>query len=259
MSEELSTKDSQEIAERGEAVAAGALAGIDRTKLQLPLIKMAQPGSNEVSDGEAEAGTFINSLTGENYGETVEVVICHAFEGRFYSPDDEQQVYVASGPVAPDNWPDQFAGKRFADIAEAHEQWSRRSNDPEDSHQWGSGPPIQTTHNYVGFRAEEPSLPVRVSLKGTSSKTASKIDSLLVFAGQPWNATIKLGAARRESRKGKPYFVVTAEQGRQTTAEERERGIELSTLSQEAEHRYTGDAQEKRTAPAPSGGGMDVA
>lgn len=259
MTTELSKKDSQELEARGEAAAAGALAGIDRTKLKLPLIKLAQPGSNEVSDGDAEAGTFINSLTGENLGETVELVIVHAFGGRFYSPDDEDQTYVASGDVAPSSWPEKYAGKLFADIPDAHEQWDRRSNDPNDSHQWGSGPLIQTTHNYVGYRPEEPSLPVRVSLKGTSSKTAGKIDSLLIFAGQPWNTVVSFGSARRESRKGKPYFVWTAEQVRQTTAEERERGIELSLLSQEAEHRYTGDDAEKAPAPAKAAGGIDVA
>lgn len=261
MSTEIAETERAELAKQDEALAAGALAQIDSKDLVLPVVKVTQQLSREVTDGDVESGRFVNSLTGEDYGDEVEIVVSHYFKGRFYAPEDEDRVYVASGPVAPPSWPEEFAGKPFADIPVAEETWKARANDPDDEFEFGSGPTIQTTHNYIGFLPTDPGVPVRVSLKGTSTRTARKINSLLSFQARPWNATLKLSTAQRENKRKQPYFVVEVARGEQTDEEQRSFARSLAKQAQTAQYTLVGDAPEekaKREAPAAPAGGIAV-
>lgn len=260
MTKDIAEKPGTDLATREAELAAQARSGIRSEDLILPLVKLLQQQSREVTHGDGESGTFLNSLTGESYGEEFEFVIAHTFIGRFYAPDKEERTYVAASAIAPENWPEEYAGKPFADIPDAEEQWKARANDPEDSHEWGEGPPIQTTRNFIGFEVGNPGVPIRLSLKATSTPAARKISSIQQFWPTPWASTVKLSAGARENKKKQPYYVVEAEQGEQTSPEIREAAMALAETAGQAQFQLTGDAPDEKPAkPEKPKGGLDVA
>lgn len=198
---------------------------IDRSKLVLPALKLTQSLTGEVQEGNAEPGEFINSLTGENYGSEVELVVAALFDGRFYSSDGSN--YAAQGDVAPDNWPEEYAGKPFADIPDAEEQWKAATNANE--HPWGKGPPISTTHNFVGLVVgSESTLPVRLSLMRAANPSAFKLQTLIYAARAPWDRTFILKAKREVNASNQAYFIPDVSQGGVTDPELRQAAVNLA-------------------------------
>jgi hypothetical protein len=231
------TPDAKALAERDAELAAGAVAGIDKQDLVLPAIKPTQSLTREVVDGEVEAGVWFNTVTGEDYGKELEFVIVGYAKGRFYvhnRNEDGERTYVASGDTAPDSWPEEYAGRKFVDIEDAEEVWKKRANDPDDDHEFGKGPPITTTHNYVGFVLSEPGLPARLGLSRTSAPAAKKINTILRFGNRsPWASAIKLSLELREVRN-KPFYVAKATQGSQSPPEVIEAAQKLAYEVQQA-------------------------
>lgn len=236
-SAELAVRDEQEL------VAAG-VGTIDADDLVIPMLKLGQGLSREVSDGDARAGQFINSLTGEAKDGPVELVIVSYRKGRFFSPEGTSDAYISFDDVAPDNWPAEYAGQHFADLPDAEEQYSASANSG--AIEWGSGPPIRTTFNYVGFETAEPELPVRISLQRTSKPTALKLNTLLRAAPAPWTFTFELSAVGRDNAKGK-FYATAVRRGRKATDAERERALGLARSMQEIAVKYHGEEAE---APA---------
>lgn len=256
------TPSAEELAKRDEALVSGALANIDAGELQLPRLKVGQQGTTEVADGKAKSGDFINSVTGKSYGDETEFITVYYYKGRLFADDASGQTYSAHDQdVAPDNWPDQFAGKPFKDIPEAEEQHKARANDPDDDFQWGSGPEIQTTHNFIGFIPGE-ALPVRLSLKGTSTPAADKIKTLMNFAGKsPWASSVKLATKLKGDKQ--PYYVVTATLGEQSTPDLIAQAQDLAQQVQDAEKITSADGDEDDTPAKPGKaetpkGGVDL-
>lgn len=253
-----------------QALAAELIGGIDQQDLILPVVKLTQPLTREVTDKKVEAGRFFNSLSGADYGDELDLIVAYYFKGRFYAPDDDSpdadgdRVFVASGDVVPANWPERWAGKHFADLAESLEGHQARANDPDDQTEWGSGPLIETTHNFIGFIPEDPGSPVRLSLKSTSTPAARKVLSICRYAGTFWGHQFHLTVAGRENKKKQPYFIVEAVQGEQTTAEQRQTAAQLGRTAKDADIQLTGSEVEdtprdkagKSEKPA---GGVDVA
>jgi len=249
----------EQVSEQEQALATSALAAVDTGKLVFPVVKLTQQLTKEVTSGDVESGHFLNALTGEDYGTSVDLVICHYYKGRFYSPRDEDQSYVANGAVAPSSWPEKYANQAFADLPDAEENFRARVNAGEE--QWGSGPPITTTHNYIGYVPENPDLPVRLSLMRSSAPAADKINTLLLFGGgTPWAKVIHLEAKSRSDKQDRPYFVVQASQAGATDADQRERAQELARLAQErsAELPAEGEESGKAAKPDKPAGGLDV-
>lgn len=256
--------ESTELTTREAELAAGALEQIDQADVILPLVKLTQQTSREVQDDEVESGHFVNSVTGHDYGEAADVVVVQYFKGRFFADDDIEngKAFVATGDVVPSNWPDIYAGQRFADIPDAEETFKRLANDPDSPLEWGSGPPIQTTYNYVGFTPDEPGVPLRFSLKRSSTPAARKINTLLRFARAPWDATVHLSTVKRADKQGRPFYIIQAVQGRQTTSEERQAAVELSGLVQDAAVKFAGDDADDqaqgKAKPAAAEGALDL-
>lgn len=264
MTQEIATQPGAEITEADAAqLAESALAGIDSKDLVLPLLNVAQQQSKVVVAGDIDSGDFFNTITGESFGDSTELVVVHYFKGRFYS-DDDDRTFVAAGEIAPANWPEEFAGKAFADIPEAEETWAARANDPDDTFEWGRGPKIDTTHNYVGYIPGEGTdgSPVRLSLRRSSIPAHRKIATLLRFGGAPWNVSIALATELRTEPK--PHYIVKATKGRQTDAEERQRAVSLAQQVQSASVRFAGDEAandrkaSREAADAANPGGLDV-
>lgn len=247
----------------------GATAGLDQSEVTLPLVKLMQASSKDVKAEKATAGHFVNSLTGRDYGESAELIITFATKGRLYADKKTGQTHVTFAETAPANWPDKYAGQRFDELGDAEEEWRRKAN--EDDGDWGSGPPVQTTRNFVGYIPDEGEpgrrIPVRLSLKATSTPAALRIQSIIEWSLKaPWHNVIELSATRESNAADQEYYVVHAAQGRATTTEERIEAVNLAGIIQaNAENlRLTGDVDEaaeatavKREAAAKSDG-LDV-
>lgn len=245
-----------------QALVEAAKGQIDRDKLVLPALKLTQSLTAEVQNGDAEQGHFLNSLTGEDHGDEVEVVISALFDGRFYS-DEDGNSFAAQGDVAPDNWPEEYAGQAFVDIPDAEEQWKAAVN--ADEHSWGKGPPISTTHNFVGYVVEsDTNLPVRISLMRSSNPAAAKLQTLIWAARAPWDRTFILRAKKAVSND-RPYFVVEVAQGGIAAPEVRQAAVSLAqqykAANEKGDVELAGDedtGKSKARKPAKKAGGLDV-
>src|SRR6266498_2511440 len=94
-----------------------ALAGIKDEEFRLPLLCVVQGLSKAHTEDAVPQGHFVNTLTGEDYGEAVSFVVVYTAKGRFYSDRKTGDVYVAqSTDSVPSNWPDKYAGQRFDEL-----------------------------------------------------------------------------------------------------------------------------------------------
>jgi hypothetical protein len=221
-----------ELSEAEQALVAGVKEQIDPSTLVLPAIKLTHSLTQEVQDGDVEAGTYINSLTKQVYGTDVPFVVCGLYKGRFYS--DDTGTYVARGDVAPDSWPEEYANKPFADIPDAEERWKADSNAGE--HPWGSGPPISTTYNFVGFvPGDESGLPLRLSLMRSSAPAANKLKTLVFSLRAPWDRVFKLRVKRGINKHQQPYFASDIATGDAIEPEDRQKAVEIATHFRQAQ------------------------
>jgi hypothetical protein len=249
-----------------QALAQAALAGLSEERAALPQLKLLQQLSKEVTEDGQESGTFVNSLTKQNYGPSVGLIVVYTAKGRLYSNDDEG-TFAAIGDVAPPYWPDRFVGKRFDELPEAEETFRERVNDPESDLEWGKGPAIQTTRNFIGFLPEDPDIPVRLSLKGTSTPAARKINDLLRYAfTAPWSNVIDLRAQSATNKREQAYFKVEAGKGRATTPEEVAIAQQFSRQAAASLDRYVlsesdedAEARRAKREAAAKSDGLDVA
>lgn len=196
----------------------------------LPILKLTQALSKEVQNGDAKPGELVNSLTGENYGDEVELVVCEFFKGRFYATEDGK-VYVAQSEVIPDSWDHADSGKRFDESLDAEEQWKARSNSGEIA--WGKGPPIATTFNYVAFIPGEDA-PLRVSLMKSETPAARKLNTQISMAQAPWDYVFRVAVKGEVNSRQQAYHVREITRGRKTTPEERQSAVQLATQFAEA-------------------------
>ena len=232
---------------------------IGADEIALPLIKLTQALSKEVKDRKAEAGQFVNSVTGRNYGDSFDFVVSGRFKGRFLSEEDSGRVFVAADTdVVPDNWPEKYRGQRFSELIDAEEQYREAVNDGEIP--WGSGPPISTTHNFVGYIAGETNVPIRISLMRSSAPAATVINTLLKLFAQPWSNTVKLTAKADKDSKGRDYFRWEVSEGEATSDADKVAAIKLATELEQAKVRLVGDEAEDSNAekPAKAKGAMSV-
>lgn len=264
---DVALKDSdQELVDASNAVAeqlaAAQEAEYDNDTLSTPILKVGQALTAEVTAGDAEAGEFINTLTGETLGDAVEFIVSYYNKGRFASKDN--RAYVAFGSEIPDTWADlvgeEWIGSPFAEHPDAEETYKQRVNDKEI--EWGKGPLISTTHNFTGYVIGEDEdgdadyQPVRLSLKRTDKKAAEKINTLhrMKLRNKPkWDAVLSLATAKKAFGRYESFIIDPAKIKivRDTTPEEKALGAELAlavsagrTRSEGAEDALTDRATE---------------
>ena len=218
----------------------------NETDLVVPVLKVCQSLTAEVVEGDAKAGDFINSLTQENFGSEVQLVVSAYQKGRFYSDKDTGRAYAAQGPIAPDSWPEEFAGKPFTEIDEAEERFRELVN--ADKIEWGTGPSISTTHNFIGMVVGS-EVPVRLSLMRTNNGAARKLKTMLRFAPAPWDNVFILKTEAQRSSRNEPFQSVVVKQGGKTTAEQREAAVAIA-LAVKSDRVSDADAQVIEDAPA---------
>lgn len=221
------------VSSEAEAAAAARVKGqVDRSKLQLPAIKVVNGLSKEASEG-VKQGTLVNSLTGEEYGESVPLVVSDFYYGRFYAPKGSGKAFTARGDVVPDNWPEEYAGQRFVELDDAEEQWKAAVNNNE--HPWGSGPPIQTTINFVVTLADNPGFPLRLSMKSSDTPTANKILQMIDMSPTPWAYVYTVSSEGRPTPNGSgTYFGFRAEQSGPVSDEQRQAAVKIALAFQQA-------------------------
>lgn len=240
MGQELTTSKQQKEIEK--SVAASVLADFgDDDDLQIPILKVAQPLTTEVSGGEARPGEFINSLTGETYpAEGIEFIISGFDKGRFRTNDDGEVICTgregACGchAVAYDECPD------------SEEQF--RAAVKRGDKEWGSGPPCATTYNFTGFVIGS-DMPVRLSLKRSGATAAKKLLTMVKFGKSPWDRVYELSTSIATSKKDHKYQAVNVRQGRTATPEERQAAVSLAMALRTRNVDVVGDEAEAEDRP----------
>jgi len=237
-------------------------AEVDASDLVIPLLKIGQPLTDEVSSGDASAGEFINALTREGLGREVEFIVAGYSKGRFDHGDRAQGKRARKSygsKTVPWN-DDPHFGQPWAEHPDAEESYSARANSGEI--EWGKGPRISTTYDFTGYvisgleEGEEP-IPVCLSLMRTNTKAAKKWQTILnaVLRGRYWDVVFTLTTEQEKSDKGN-FYVLNVKQSRKTTPEEKQRAVSLATILRNQAVTVAGDHDEGKAPaePADTGG-----
>ena len=242
---------------------------VDDGHVSTPIIKIGQGLTREVQDGEAEAGEFIDSLSGEGLGTKISFITSYYQTGRFAADRDSGKAYVAFGSLIPENWADlvgeEWVGTPFDQHPDAEEVFKQRVNDKEI--EWGKGPKISTTHNFTGFALipsvdpDEPDemRPARLSLQRTNMRAVRnwKDYKRTKLRNKPfWDMTFDLSTAKNSYARGVAYNLVV-KPGRKTTPDERSAAAELARAV--AAGRVTDNqAADEKAAPPQAEGALSV-
>jgi len=245
-----------------QALAEGVKGSIDSKSLVLPAIKLTHGLTKEVENGEVDEGVYINSLTKEQFGDDVPFVVCGIYPGRFYN--DSTGTYVARTDVAPDNWPEEYAGRPFADIEDAEECWKADAN--AGVHPFGKGPPIATTANFVGFVVgQDDELPLRLSLMRTSMPAANKLKTMIYGLRAPWDRVFQLRVSKGTNSEGRSFYKSEVASGAPISKDDRQKAIKIAQDFRNAQEsgaiEETGDAADssgKAGKPAARKDSLDV-
>lgn len=238
------------------------------TDLHIPILKIGQSMTREVKKGDAQAGEFVNTLTGEGVGSNLGLIVSFYSKGRAGSDGPGERYFTSSNfEIIPDHWGDwlgeEWVGQRFDEHPDAEETYKERVNAKEIP--WGSGPKISTTHNYTGYAIvpgvegeEDDFSPVRLSLKRTDMEAVRRINSMfqMKLRNQPyWSRVLNLTTTEKTG-KGAEFFGLAVKLGRETTAAEREEALELAVAVQQG--RVTDNADvagsDEKVAPEVKGG-----
>ena len=257
MSTEIATRDEQEA-----AILAAQEDVLEQDSFQTPILKLGQPLTSEVRAGDAEAGEFINSLTGENLGNAIEFIVSFYQRGRSARDAESGDYYIAFGADIPESWEPlvgaEFVGTPFSEYPDAEEVYKERVNSGE--LKWGKGPLVSTTYNYTGHVIlpqvegddSEPVLQsVRLSLQRSNKKSADKIGSIKrsLLHGKPfWDKTF-LFTTQEDPNSKYGNFLLVPKVGRDTTAEEREVAKSLALALMGGRVTVKGDDDDGAGAP----------
>lgn len=225
--DDTSTELSAALAAEEEALVAANQSEVDSSDFTVPILKLAQPLTGEVTSGDARPGQYVLGLTGETFDGPFEFVVAGKGRGRFRPGRDGERTLVAYDTNTVPWKDDPFYGKPFSEHPDAEEQYKARVDAGDQ--EWGKGPSIQTTFNYTGYIIGS-EVPVRISLRRTSAPAARKWNTLLdaVLRGRYWDKVFTVSSELQKNEKG-TYYVATVSIGRPATAEEKTAAIGLAT------------------------------
>lgn len=218
---------------------------VDASEFIVPILKLAQPLTDEVTSGDAKPGDFVLGLTGEAFSPPIEFIVAGKGKGRFKPGRNGTRTLVAYDTAIVPWQDDPHFGQPFSEHPDAEEQYRARVDAKEI--EWGHGPPIQTTYNYTGHIVGS-EVPVRMSLRRTSAPAARKWNTLLdaVLRGRYWDQVFEVGSEQTKNDQG-AFYVVTVTPKRKTDAEEKRQAIELATALRNQAVKTVGD--EERSGP----------
>lgn len=267
----VAVTDTAELAAEAQAkledeLAAGNRSEADASDIQIPLLKIGQPLTDEVVEGDARSGEFINALTREGLGDKVDFVVAGFQKGRFdHGVRGESKSRKAYGVKTVPWNDDPFYGQPWSVHPDAEEGYAKRVNAGEI--QWGKGPRISTTFDFTGFIVPEKGfegdpMPMCLSLMRMNTKQAKKWFTILeaVLRGRYWNSVFTLSTVQQRNDSGN-YYTINVKQARNTSAEEKQAAVSLALLLKQraADVQIVGDEDEKKAAVEPdAAGGMEV-
>ncbi len=222
----------------------------DDDDLQIPILKVAQGQTREVSDGDARAGEFVNSLTGETFdGDGIEFIVCGFDKGRFRTNEDGEVICTGREGACGCH------GTAYDECPDSEEQF--RAAVKRGDREWGKGPPCATTYNFTGFVLGS-EMPVRLSLKRAHAKAAKKLLTMIRFAKSPWDRVFELNTKVVTSKDDFKYQDVQVRQGRSATNDERQQAVSLASALRSRNIEVVGDEKEAEDKPpAPSDDAID--
>lgn len=230
--DETSTEVAGRSAEELDALAGSFKSKVKKSDIVMPGLRLIQPMSKAAEEQVAKPGEWVNSLTGENYGDTISFIIAGHFYGVSYANRDED--FFASIPggadtVIPNNWPHPDAGKRFGESDAFEDRFKERLNDPtDDLNDWGAGPDFSVTYNFVGFRVGAPGNLERLGLARTSAPAAKKMLSLATEMDRyPWGHAYNI-STRKVEENGNKYWVAEIERGDAVEGDDLEAIVDLA-------------------------------
>lgn len=254
--DEPGTDLAEAISAEEEALIAANQAEVDAAEFVIPILKLAQPLTDEVTSGTAKAGDFVLALTGEAFTPPIEFVVAGKAKGRFKPGRQGTRTLVAyDTPTVP--WKDDpHFGQPFAEHPDGEEQFKARVDAGD--HDWGHGPPIQTTFNYTGYLLGS-EVPVRLSLRRTSAPAARKWNTLLdaVLRGRFWDQVFTVGSEQQKNDQG-AFYVVTVTPSRKTTPDEKKQAIQLATALRNQSVTTVGDGDDAPTKAPEANGGIEL-
>ena len=215
--------------------------------MRVPILKIAQPQTKDLRRLDAEPGEFIDTVLEETLGNEVEFIPVFYQLGRFYGPQGAGRAWsTLDFDTIPETWSEApavdgkgnfepFVGTPFAEHPDAEERFKERVNAKEIP--WGSGPPIQTSHNFTGLVVvpgldddEDNDLrPVRLSLRSSQVPSARRMAQLTrMRRGNPWDVVLDLSTKVKEWQKSNSEsYLLQVKQGRKANDAERAAAVEL--------------------------------
>lgn len=172
---------------------------LDPEDIATSRIKLLQPTSDEVANGQA-AGTWLNTLSGENYGDSFEFTVIGLWKSRTYFSEDRSEGTICRSP-------DGFTS------VEGHKC---QIECPHDANKWidRSPPACNEQYNFLILPVSEGGIPEGfpsiVTMMKSSFKTGKKLYTLVVAARSPmWFWTYELSASQESNNRG-TYYVADA-------------------------------------------------
>lgn len=254
-----------------QEVGAAQAQEFDEDLIQTPILKIGQGLTREVQEGDASVGEFINTLTSEGLGDTVDFIVSYYNKGRFASDRETGRAYVAFGSEIPASWEPlvgaEFVGEQFSEYPEAEEMFKAAVNSKE--REWGHGPLVSTTHNFTGLVLVEDSdgeieaQPVRLSLKRVDVPAARKITTLqraVLRNRPPWDVVLRLKTTKKEFGTNAAYVINPADVKiiRQTTDDEKILGSEIAMAVMHGRTNTTGGEDADRPVEPKDAGGLAI-
>lgn len=248
-----------------EALIAAAKSDLlDVSEMTVPMLKIGQSLTREVTEGDAQPGDLIHSVTGEVYGKSVQLIVVDSFKGRAWRNPEDRSFHVANRGEVVVPWEEHSCfGQHFTDCPDAEEQYRARVQANEID--WGKGPGIATTYNFIGLILHEDGqidqIPVRISLMKSAAKEGRNWQTILRLNRAPWDVVFELSTSMTRNKAGEPYTAVKVRQLRRTSDEEKLAALEVAQAIHTSTVRYD-DALEEETPVMPSqpeaSGGLEI-
>jgi len=209
---EVAKKQSNELAVASSEMMAEMVQGsnVQSNDLLIPSLLLMQATSDIVTAEKAKSGDYVNSVTEETYGKSVE------FQPFYYKP-----VFMVQKDI---KGKDNFIG--YEEVTSANINRPRRANHPE------HGPVVYVyCMDFFGFVNGDTSLPLRCRFKNTSLSAGKAITTQMYGVNPkqgklPHSTVFELTSDTKTNDEG-TFKVTMVKQKREATADELKDGYEF--------------------------------
>lgn len=187
---------------------------LERDNITIPRIKLAQPVSEEVSNGNASPGEWLNTLSGQNYGTQFEFIPISVWKSRTYFAENRDDSPICRSP-------DGFVsidGHRCKTECPHDNAWDWKD---------GVKPLCAEAYNYLILPVND-QFPAIVTLMRSNHDTGKDLNTMMIIARCPaWFWIYDFYSVRKSSQKG-TYYVAgvrkKVEDGKSVPTDEATRG-----------------------------------